>query len=90
MLDLNRRMATGPLFMVLGKDESALVRQLNEKVKNKKLWNFRWIEEDVEIKEFTVKISDNVNFILGFEDFELRSLFIMIVSIIIHVLQIWS
>ena len=84
MLDLNRRMATGPLF------ESALVRQLDEKVKNKKLWNFRWIEEDVEIKEFTVKISDNVNFILGFEDFELRSLFIMIVSIIIHVLQIWS
>ena len=55
-------MVTGQLF---GKDQSALVRQLDEKLKNK--WNFQWIEEDFKIKEFTLKICDilDKNFILS-------------------------
>ena len=52
-------MAPGQLFTVLGKDQFALVREVDEKVKNK--WNFRWIEEEIQVKEFTVKIGDSIN-----------------------------
>ena len=52
-------MAPGQLFTVLGKDQSALVREVDEKVKNK--WNFRWIEEEIQVKEFTVKIGDSIS-----------------------------
>ena len=52
-------MAPRQLFTVLGKDQSALVREVDEKVKNK--WNFRWIEEEIQVKEFIVKIGDSIN-----------------------------
>ena len=58
-MNVNRGMAPGQLFTVLGKDQSALVREVDEKVKNK--WNFRWIEEEIQVKEFTVKIGDSIN-----------------------------
>ena len=58
-MNVNRGMDPGQLFTVLGKGQSALVREVDEKVKNK--WNFRWIEEEIEVKEFTVKIGDNIN-----------------------------
>ena len=48
-MNVNRGMAPGQLFTVLGKDQSALVREVDEKVKNK--WNFRWIEEEIHVKE---------------------------------------
>ena len=58
-MNVNRGIAPGHLFTVLGKDQSALVREADEKVKNK--WNFRWIEEVIQVKEFTVNIGDNIN-----------------------------
>ena len=58
-MNVNRGMAPGQLFTVLGKDQSALVREVDEKVKNK--WNFRWIEEEIQVKEFTVKIGDSIS-----------------------------
>ena len=57
-MNVNCGMDPGQLFTVLGKGQSALVREVDEKVKNK--WNFRWIEEEIAVKEFTVKIGDSI------------------------------
>ena len=43
---------------ILGDNKKALVKTVDENVKNK--WNFKWLEEKVKVYDFNVKFGDTI------------------------------
>lgn len=50
--------SNGCVFTTLKNDQKPLIKEIDKDVKNK--WNFRWIEEVVVVKEFSVKFGDDI------------------------------